>query len=161
MQSLFSKGGTLLLGLLAVLVFVGGFGLCQWAKGEARPHVPGPLQSLVSGERDWEVRDYLDSVMMAFEQFNESAEECAITKDQPCLTRAVKDLRRQMGDAVPLSASWISGAHQDLIEAVDSMVAVHERAEHERRSRSLLEDISKASGDLEAALKEWFKQADR
>ena len=148
--------GVVMLGLVVGLSFGG-----QWVYGHFRPDTPKVVRSLIGGEKELDVREYLDSVPRAVRRFGEEAEKCAVVRDQPCLTRAVEDLRSDIGPAVPASASWMGDSHMRLRQALDALVDVHRRAEAGDRSEQFVRDSVSATEELQAAFEEWERHAQR
>ncbi len=154
--------GISVLGLLIMFAAFAVMGLCQLGYGQARPYLPGPALSLIWSEEDRVARDYLDRIPRALEIFRDESEGCAAQRTQPCLTRAVDDLERDIGEATPAPASWMSGAHGRLYLAVSTLAVLQRRSEVQQPSSSRLDFATlRARDEFLSAAAEWDAAARR
>ena len=145
---------------MVIVVGIAIFGFCQWGYGQARPHIPDPVRSIVGGEKELDVEEYLRSVPRAFERFVAKAEGCKVEGDQRCLTQAVKDTLDDIGDGVSASASWMADAHGQLRAAVIELLEVNRLSETEQ-TEALTERVLDAQYGFGVAIEEWLSQAQR
>lgn len=152
--------GGWILGILVLLLMIGTWGVCQYGYGQARPYIPDPVRPLIDSEKEFEVDDYLNSVVRDFERFSEESGECRVDLDQVCQTKAVERLKDRIGNSVPASASWMSGAHGRLYAAIEEMADVNKLSETQQTDTLLRRGIE-AANELDAAIEEWYEQAIR
>ena len=80
--------GSLLLGLVSLAIVFGAIGLCQWGYGQARPHVPDPVRSIVGGEKEFEVDDVV--ILAPKDQGNPSSSFYTFLWNENSITLATK-----------------------------------------------------------------------
>lgn len=135
---------------------------CQFAQGQIRPYLPPIVRDLVTNpENKAVIDDYVNGVDGALDGLLKDADECKVNRDQPCLTAAFERAYRAVGDGVPVEASWMSGAHGRLHEALKAMVNIHRRSETEPVTGALLGDSLAATDEFVDAVDEWYREADR
>jgi len=154
--------GKTLLGILILVFALGLMGLCQFARGEARPFVPKPIQWIIfSGDSQVVVEEYFYSVADALEKFPHDSEECKQRNDLKCLTQTFENLRDDIGQRVPAEASWMSDAHKRLYEAVAHMAELSKRSETEQITLSSYYELSQALDEVIIAKEDWTEQSER
>lgn len=152
--------GWLVLGLGVLVLFFGATTICQYGYGQIRPNLPGPVRSFIGGDSEYQVNEYFDTVEQALDRFVDDSTPCSETRDQPCLTKAWENLLDRMPDTVPASASWMDGAHAELMASLTEVVEIHRQSETDQSilwfNRSLV-----VQDRAEAAFEDWLEQADR
>jgi hypothetical protein len=160
-----SGGKAILLAILGIVMLGGLLGIgamCQFLQGQARPHIPDPVRSLVTNPEDEAVvQEYLDNVDHAISRLLDEADRCKTQGSQPCLTKAFQSAVKDVGQGVPVEASWMSDSHGTLYDALNHMWQVHLRSETEVITSEFVDETVLATDELAAALEEWYKQAGR
>jgi hypothetical protein len=154
--------GTMLFVVAMLVVSIGLFATCQFARGQIRPYLPPVIRDLVSDpESEAAVDEYLHDVDGVLNRLLKDTEECSAKREQPCLTAAFERAYKGVGDGVPVEASWISGAHGRLHDALYEMWQIHLRSETEPPTSQLVDDSMLALDEFTQAVDEWYSQAKR
>ena len=148
-------------GIAALLFILALFAGQQWCRGQIRPYLPPVVRSLVGGEDEYIVDEYFEDVERAFEKAMQKATECNERQDQRCLTEVMERLAEDIGEGIPVEASWMGGAHGELRAAAQEFAEIHRRSETEPLSPLLLAETQRALERLVDAMEEWARQAER
>ena len=144
--------------LLFILALVAGQ---QWCRAQIRPYLPPVVRSLVGGEDEYIVDEYFEDIERAFERVTQEAPKCSERQDQRCLTEAWQRFADDIGDTVPIEASWMSGAHGELHAAAQEFAEIHRRSETEPLTPLLMAESQIALERMADAMEEWGRQAER
>ena len=104
------------------------------------------------------IDSYFDSVRVAFEGFEQDSTRCRITRDQPCLTRAVSKFRNAFGPNPPEAAGWMADSHHQLYEDLTELVELNRRAETDE-SPEMIESSLSLMRRLETSFAQWVEEA--
>ena len=150
-------------GGIAILVLaVGLWATCQFAQGQVRPYLPPVVRDILTNPEDeFVIDDYLNQVDGVLENLLEDSDSCSVQRDQRCLTAAVEQAWRDVGDGVPIEASWMKGAHGRLRDALHVMWQINLRSETEPPSDAFAAEGLEAADELQTAVEKWYEQASR
>ena len=148
-------------GIAALLFILALFAGQQWCRAQIRPYLPPVIRSFVLGEDDYVVGEYLSGIDLSFERAMEDGSKCTERRDQRCLTEVWERLAEDIGEGIPVEASWMGGAHGELHAAAQALAEFHLRSETEPMTPLFAAEIDRAQERMTNALEEWVRQAER
>ena len=149
-------------GLALFVVFIGLGAVCTFSRAEVRPYLPPVVRSILTNpDEKFEIDTYLNDVDDTLNKMLEDSDTCRANRDQPCLTAALERGWKGVGEGIPLEASWMSGAHGRLRNALHAMWQLNLRSETEPITDEFIADTEAAGAELGDAVEEWYRKADQ